>query len=149
MIKYRILLPEQASDVYSRIEKFLPDNLRNLNVFLQLFLRKDTMFFEVGDYQGVFWFLNIVPGWKADVHIVLWDEKARGLSEDAKRILLEIKHLLRLRRVGAYIPDTPEYMPTLKYVEKIGFRYEGLLKLADKYDDQIVNIHAWAFSEEI
>jgi hypothetical protein len=148
MITYRFLLPEQVHDVYQRVETYLPDARRNIQAFVQLYLSKDSAFFEVGEYQGVFWFSNVVPGWKADVHINLWDDAVKHQSLEAKRILNQLMHLFRLRHSFASIPALPKFEPALRYTEKVGFSYHGLLPRVDQYEGQRTDMHMLSFAKE-
>lgn len=148
MLKHRLMLPEQIRDAYERVRDYLPDSLKNINAFVGLFLQKDSLFIELGDYQGMLWFTNLIPGWKANVHVVLWDEKLHGRSDEAREILNFYRRFLRLRRLSAYVPDRPEYANAVRYCEKIGFRYEGLLKYVDQYDEQLTDIHSYVLIEE-
>lgn len=146
MLKYRFLLPDQLPAVYEAVKDYLPDSARSPNAFAAVYYSKDSMFFEVGDFQGVFWLSNIVPGWKANVHIVLWDEAVRGQHSIARHIISELADRLRLRRIAGYIPAT--FIPAIKYAERVGFRYEGVHSLLDRYNNELVDVHSYALLEE-
>lgn len=139
MLEYRFLTPEQVQATYEHVKDFLPDSLRNLQIFTQLYLSKDSMFFEVGDFQGVFWLTAIVPGWRADIHVVLWDDAVRKHHADAIRFLRDLAFKLRLKRINAYIPAHLE--PALKYAMRVGFQQEGLIHFGDFYDGTFRDIY--------
>jgi RimJ/RimL family protein N-acetyltransferase len=146
-IQYRLLLPEQVKQTYDAVKDYLPDSLRELNSFIALYLSKDSMFLEIGDFQGVVWLSNIIPGWKANVHIVLWDKDIHGQYTEGNRIERELAQLLRLRRITAYIPST--FTPAIHFAEQLGFVYEGLHRLADRYNEELVDVYSYALLEEV
>jgi RimJ/RimL family protein N-acetyltransferase len=148
MIKYRFLLPELVGDVFEHVKDFIPDNQRNLQAFIQLFLAKDSMFMEVGDFQGVFWFTDIIPGWKANVHVVLWDEAVHHQHASALTFLRELAFKLRLKRINAFIPEHNE--AAQKYASRLGFQHEGLIHYGDRYDGKLQDIHVFGlFGEDL
>ena len=146
MIFYRFLSPEQLEGTFEQAKPYLPDSLRNLKEFIALYLSKDSMFFEVGDYLGAFWLTRIVPGWKADVHITLWDDKARDQHIAAKAFLKELMFKLKLRRINAYIPQHLE--PALKYALRLGFHQEGVIHYGDYYDGDLRDVYMLGLYEE-
>lgn len=142
MIKYGALLPSQLEKVYDEIVKFLPDSFRSKEAFLSMYLSKSCEFFEIGDFQGVFWFANLVRGWQATVHIVIWDDAARGQVDRARGILHQLMDIYRLKRLTAIIPETlPE---AIAYAEKIGFVNEGSHPYGDMYDGLYVTMYDYA-----
>jgi RimJ/RimL family protein N-acetyltransferase len=141
MLKWRFLTPEQLSATYEHVKDFLPDNLRNPTVFAQLFIQKDTLFFEVGDFQGVFWLTRVIPGWQADVHVVLWDDTIRGQHKAALAFMQDLAFRLRLKRINAQIPDHME--AALKYATRVGFQQEGVIHYGDFYDGTLRDIYVY------
>jgi len=100
------------------------------------------MVFEVGDFQGTFWLTDIIVGWKAGIHAVLWDKQYLGKSELAKAVLADLMRLLKLQRLEAFIPVTMRAAG--RYAERVGFKFEGILRRAAYYDGQLVDLAAYS-----
>lgn len=146
MLKYRILLPDQLKLAYEQVEKYMPDRCRTLNYFVELYFRKDTMMFELGTFAGLLWLTGISPGWRAGVHVVVWSDEARHQATRGRGILREIMEMYRLRKLIAYIPTTFEAVA--RFADKIGFTSEGVEKLGDYYDGQLVDFQIMALMKE-
>lgn len=138
MLEYHVLGPNQVQQVYEQVKQYLPDRCRTLDYFIQLYLRKDVMMFELGTFAGVFWLSDIVPGWRAYAHVIVWDDAARDQSVRGRGILKELMRLFRLRKLCALIPTTFE--AAARFADKLGFAVEGVEKLADYYDGQLVDM---------
>lgn len=146
MLNYFILQPQQVQAVFEKVKDFVPDRYRSLEQFVQLYFRKDTMFFEIGDFYGAFWLADIIPGWRATVHVVCWDNESKDQSLRARAILKELCRLFRFRKLTAYIPTHLE--AAARFAEKIGFVTEGVEKLAEYYDGRLVDYLLTAFYKE-
>lgn len=143
---YRILAPELVKKTFEKIEKYLPDVVRNPETFAARYVASSSMFFEVGDFGGVFWLSNIVLGHKAVIHIVLWDEKLKGKYVVAKDVIRDIFRLLNLQRLEALVPTTNKR--ACGYAEKLGFTLEGILRRFDRYDEQLANVAIYSLLKE-
>lgn len=141
MVNWRFLSPEQVEPTYEHAKDYLSDNLRNVQAFAQLYLQKDSLFFEVGDFQGAFWLTRIVPGWKADVHVVLWDPEVRKQYSTALSFIKDLAKKLKLRRINAYIPAHLE--GALKYAVRVGFQQEGVIHYGDYYDGVLRDVYMY------
>ena len=148
MIKAQVLLPSQLPEVYKRIEPYLPDRVRDYNTLVQLYLDKSTLFFEIGDFEGVFWLSDLVPGWYASVHIVTWSNAITEKYARARTILKDIMFLFRLQKLVARIPII--FPEAIKFVEELGFSLEGTHKLGDRYNDEYVTVFSYGlFPEDV
>lgn len=149
-MKYSVLPPESVEEVFKNVSKHLPDALRDLATFALLYSSVGTMFFEVGLLGGVFWLTNIHIGWKATVHVVLWDKEVREecLKRVAypRRIISDIFQLLRLQRLEAYIPIRKR--TACQYAERLGLSMEGILRKFDKYDGDFVDVAVYSILKE-
>jgi hypothetical protein len=146
MLEYHVLQHIQLKPLYEHAEKYLPDRLRSFDAFLQLYFRKDVMFFEIGDFAGAFWLTDIIPGWRAGVHIITWDEAAKHQSARSRAVLLEVMSLFRFRKLCAFVPT--HFEAVARFTEKVGFITEGVEKLGDYYDGRIVDLLILAFFKE-
>lgn len=143
MLNYYVLTPVQLPATFEHVKEFLPDRFRSIDEFIRLYFQKDTMMFEIGNFAGAFWLANIVPGWRATAHIVVWDETAKKQATRAAGVLRELCRMFRLQKVNAYVPTHLE--GAARFVEKIGFVTEGVEKLADYYDGRLVDYLLTAF----
>ena len=143
MLEYHVLLHTQVKDVYEQAEKYLPDRLRTFDTFLQLYFRKDVMMFEIGHFAGCFWLADIIPGWRAGVHIITWGEEAKHQSVRAKGVLRELMRMFRFKKLCSFVPI--HFEAVARFAEKIGFVTEGVEKYGDYYDGNIVDLLILAF----
>jgi len=106
------------------------------------------MFFEVGEFEGVFWLSDIVLGVSANIHIVLWGDKMKKQYTRAKEIVSDLFSLLKLRRLSAYIPTFNE--AACEYAEALGFTLEGNLRRFTYYDGELRDVALFSLlSEEV
>lgn len=149
-MRYTVLRPELLPSVYKEVKTFLPDMLRDFNVFSSLYWSKSSMFFEVHINAGAFWLANIHVGHKATIHVVLWDKEVRKecLSDTTvpSRVVRELFRLLDLRRLDAYIPASKE--KSCQWAERLGFTLEGILRAHTLYDGDATDIAAYALVKE-
>jgi len=145
-LSYRLLAPELVKKTFEKVKQHLPDALRTPEAFAALYMARGSMFFEIGDFEGVFWLVNVALGHKAVGHIVLWAEKWKGKYQLAKEVIHEIFRLLNLQRLEAFIPTLNE--KACKYAEKLGFTLEGVLRRFDRYDERYVDIAVYSLLKE-
>jgi len=146
MREYHLLTPEKLAVTFTQVKGTLPDSVRDIGIFAQLYWAKTSAFFELGNLEGALWLVNISIGWKAIIHLVLWGERLRHRVNDAREILRELMDLFQLCKVEAYIPVTNE--AALKFTIKAGFVKEGILKQWDRYDGQLVDIAVYSILKE-
>jgi len=146
MVKYCYLLPHKAPEVFEKVKQYLPDNLRTLEAFLYLYNLQTSAFFEVGDFEGVFWLSDLIPGDRANAHIVLWGENVRKQHARARQVLKELFQLYSLQRLQAFIPVINEAACSL--ADSLGFTLEGVLRKFDRYDGVRVDIAVYALLKE-
>lgn len=149
-MNYCVLRPETLPTVFEKAKPFLPDMMRDFNVFNSLHWAKNSMFFEVGINGGAFWLSGIHVGHKATIHVVLWDKDVRKecLDDTAfpRRVIRELFRLLSLRRLDAYIPASKE--KSCRWAERLGFTLEGVLRKHSLYDGEPIDIAAYALVKE-
>lgn len=143
---WRFLNPQSVAVVFEHVRAYLPDGLRDLNIFAQWYLRKDSAFFEVGKLEGACWLVNIQIGWKATCHIVFWAPRLLGHAEDIKWGIREVFRLYDLQRLEAFIPTTNEHACNL--ADKIGFTMEGTMRKAEYYDGILSDVAAYSLLKE-
>ncbi len=143
---YRILAPELVKKTFEKIKKYLPDVIRDPETFAARYVASSSMFFEIGDFGGVFWLSNIVLGHKAVIHIVLWDDELKGRYIEAKDVVRDIFRLLNLQRLETLVPTLNKR--ACRYAEKLGFTLEGILRRFDRYDEQLADLAIYSLLKE-
>jgi RimJ/RimL family protein N-acetyltransferase len=118
---------------------YLSDENRNNDVLLGLLFNhfggfRPSIFYEIGDWQGLLGFVSIVPEWKADLFFKIWDERAWGptISREIVETVQKTFKELNLQRLSLHTPD--EYMT--KFAKKHGFKEEGKLIKDFRWDGQ-------------
>ena len=144
---YYVMDPRNVNNAYQKVVKYLPDVIRNPEIFAAIYSRKDSMFFEVGDMQGAFWLTEVVLGWKATIHVVLWDEAVRNQHARVREVILELVRLLRLKRLQAFIPIKNQ--AAVQLAERMTFLVEGVMRDFEFYDEECVDIGIYVFQKEI
>ncbi len=87
-------------------------------------VRPINVFYEVGDFGGLFGFVAIQPEWKADLFVKLWDKNIWGptLARDVRSLIKKFMIEWKLKRLSLSSPDDK----SCKYFVNIcGFRTEG------------------------
>jgi len=139
---YRVLLPSKYVLVFEEVKRYLPDAYRTPQAFLALLTNGTTLSFELGDFQGAFWLTDVFVGWKAGIHIVLWQKELFGRSAEAKQVIRELMHFYSLQRLEAFIPITMRSAG--RYAERCGFKMEGILRQATIYDGVMTDMVAYS-----
>jgi len=89
--------------------------------------------YEFKDYGGILWFVEIIPGYKADVIMKLWDKKLWGptLARDLRRMFPMVMRMYNLKRLSLQTPSESgaalaKFLGfTVEGRQKFGFRWEG------------------------
>lgn len=109
----------------------MPDNLRNdfciKRILFSYFFVPNVaqhVFYEIGDFQGLLGFTNIVKGHKADVNFKMWDSDiwCPSLVKESKKVFDYIMTELQLVRLSAETPD----LRVKRLAEIVGFKEEGI-----------------------
>lgn len=145
-MKYNILPVEYIDEAYRRSFKSLPDILKKPGVFATMVGSRSTVLFELGDFDGVFWLSDLIIGWKANIHIVIWGKDSMRRYTEAIKILEDILRLFLLKRIQAFIPVHNKL--ACHYAEKMGFRMEGVLRKVEIYDGEAVDVCAYGLLKE-
>ena len=146
MIKYHVMSPSMFGRLFEKVVRHVPDELRTPEVFFSMCSLKSTVVFEVGTFQGAFWLSDIRIGWRANVHIVLWDKDVLKQYPRARRILQEVLDLFRLLRLQAFVPVDNKLANT--FAEHMGFVLEGIARKAGLYNGEFVDLACLALLKE-
>jgi len=146
MIPYRVLLPTTVEATYGKVAKYLPDMWKDAGAFYALYSAKDSAFFEVGTFDGAFWLTNLIPGWKATAHVVLWGKDVLKQPERAKQIVRELFNMFSLKRMDSFIPARNR--GAQRYAEKLGFSMEGVLRKQAIYNGEPEDVAVYSILKE-
>ncbi len=122
---------------------YLSDEYRNYELIHKMlfnnFSNKNNIFYEIGEFGGLLGFLNIVPEYKADMFLKLWDKNlwgatfARGLKKIIKYIMIKYD----LKRLASDSQD-----PRMAKMGKIvGFKVEGRQALGFRWDGELYTLY--------
>lgn len=124
----RLLRVRDVAQAQDLLEKYAKLNIpkEHLVTFSEhLLYSKNAYFLEHN--QGLVYFTNIVPRWKADLSFVFWDEK---LGKDRRELIRgAIRNCVEdfaLKRLQASTVVTN--VPLVNSLKKIGFVWEGTLR---------------------
>jgi len=121
---------------------WLPDELRDKNGILgtinYLFPnltgtnQGSHVYYEMGDFQGLLGFCNILPDHKCDLFFRIWDKAFWGptVGRDLRMLVMCFMRGWGLRRISFQTPD----IKSKRLAEFLGFQVEGTQKLGFKFD---------------
>ena len=148
---FSVFYPETKEDERLKVfvgylmkkDRYVSDELRNYDTLWQLvfqmFYGKElNLIFEVGDFQGLVGFMNIIPGWKCSVMLKLWDKEMWKKSHvrDGKKLVDRIFNGFDLIRIEGNSPDPK----IVKIAEMFGFSEEGHKYKGFKWDGKVFDI---------
>ena len=90
--------------------------------------------YEIGDFQGLIIFTNIVYGHKADMIFKIWDKKLFGKDfvRACQKLVGIVMDNMRLKRVTSHSADPK----MVRLSEMAGFKVEGKSPYVMKWDDK-------------
>ena len=143
--RVKLLLPEHLEEVFRQSYSSLPDSVKNIRTFYGLYADKRCVFFDVGNMGGAMWLANLQIGFKASIHLVLWEKDLLGRPGDAKLVLKDIMDMFSLKRVEVYIPAGLRFSRlACRYAEKVGMVLEGVLRKSEFYGGERVDIYVYS-----
>ena len=121
-------LPDEYRD-YGFIHKMLFNNFGNEN----------NIFYEIGEWDGLIGFVNIIPDFKCDIVFKLWNPELWGFrfKTQFKQLIKAIMEKYNLKRLAGESPD--ERM--VRLAKMCGFKIEGRFKYAFKWEDKMYTSH--------
>lgn len=92
--------------------------------------------FELGDYAGILWFVEIIPEYRADIVFKLWDKSLWGpdLARELKAIFPDVMKMFRLKRLALQTPDEAG----AKLAKLCGFAIEGRQKFGFRWNGRLM-----------
>jgi len=137
-----ILTPEKKEILISKMLYsflWLPDEVRashEIEVFVDyLFSGTRSAFWEIGNFDGIVGFYDILPEYKCVFLARLWHRSAwsHSLVREIKDLALKFRADQRMRRISLATPD--ERLG--KLARLIGFRAEGTQKNAFRFERKL------------
>lgn len=119
---------------------FLPDWERNYDsiyrvIFYYLSMPQKNLIYEIGDYDGILIFANIIPGFKCDLVCKIWNSGSWGanLVREAKDLISNTMDNLQLQRMET----SPADPRMVRIGRMIGFKIEGCRKDSFLFDGKL------------
>lgn len=130
---------------------YITDPWRNYWTIHQILNRyvtnpRENVLYEIGDFDGILGFVDIVPGWKAHMTFKLWNKEKWGpdlvgQSRDFIREVMDELHLVRL--------DSATADPRIVRMSKmVGFQVEGTQKHEFMWDGKLYDQILLAITRE-
>ena len=124
-------------------DRYVSDELRDYDklwqmVFSIFYGNKINLVFQMGDFQGMLGFLDIIPGWKCRLMFKIWDKTIWNKQNirDGRTLLDRIFDRFNLIRMEVHSAD-----PVMFKMSKIfGFEEEGRMLKAFKWDGKIYDL---------
>ena len=103
--------------------------------------------YEIGDFQGLIIFANIIPNHKADVIFKIWDKKM--FSKDFVRACNKLANLvmdnLQLKRLTSHSADPK----MTRFATMAGFKEEGKSPCSMKWDGKLYDNYTLGLVREV
>jgi hypothetical protein len=127
LVKVMKLTQERIDLIWNRVQNlpyiFNDFNRGDKNQFVGIFLRPDTIAYEVGDY-GIIYFTDVLPPVNACGHILFWDRSFKDRSNVGKYIARKVFNEFGVHRITSIIPVFNR--AAVLFAKKIGFKVEGV-----------------------
>jgi hypothetical protein len=158
------LTPENLRDFFDRVKdhptlfnsEVRGDFAKFVSVFLDqesaggtTILKSRGLFWRVDDFVGVFYLTDIILNQDAAAHFTFFDSRING----RENLTLEmLRYVFRKYKFQRLTVELPLYVtvPTLKFVEQLGFTHEGCKRLAIEFDGKFFDVNIYGIlAEEI
>lgn len=120
---------------------YLPDEFREYKIIYEIIKSYFSwhnginLFYEIGDFQGLAGFINIIPEYKAEVMLKFWGGKelwSKQFVKEGRALLKLIMDEWQLRRMGTESPDEK----IVKMALMFGFEDEGKSRYAFRWKNE-------------
>jgi RimJ/RimL family protein N-acetyltransferase len=122
---------------------YLSDEFRDYEFIHKMlftgFSNENNIFYEIGSFDGLIGFANIIPGFKCEIVFKLWNPKLWGFrfKTQFKQLIKTIMGEYNLKRMAGESPD--EKMVRLARI--CGFKTEGRFKHGFSWDKKTYTLH--------
>ena len=133
MLNKLILTPEKRDILKSKMFYsflWIPDEARTeraIDLFIDyLFSGTASVFYEIGNFDGIVGFYDIIPEYKCAFLARLWNRAlwTPSLAKEIKAMISEFRQTLKMKRIGLATAD--ERLG--KFAKLMGFKAEGTQK---------------------
>ena len=147
----KLRLMETTGDKLKRVAQklqngylYLPDEIRkekSLAGFMSWLCspRKDggpwNILYEVPDFHGIIGFVDIIPAYKCDLLVYLWDKLEWGptLERDVRTLLARFMKEYEIQRIGYETADPR----CVRWALRAGFRQEGTKAVGFRHNGEL------------
>jgi len=134
---------KQFAHLLMKKDRYISDEMRNYDLIWQMIFQifyggKLNLVFELGDFQGLIGFLDIIPGWKCRVMFKIWDKDSwnKDNIRSGRKLIDRIRERLQLIRMETHTAD-----PKMKKLgEMFGFSEEGRMIKSFKWNGEIFDL---------
>lgn len=130
------------------IPKLLPDNFNGAAGVATWMARRDTVFVEIGDGDGIVFATFIQPHIIAYIHIVIFRRRRlKTLDEDLSRLIKWAMKTYDLPVLAAWIPEFNAGARSL--IQRLGFDFDGVLRNNMVYSGKPYDALVYTMSREV
>ena len=105
-------------------------------------IRPMNIFYEMGEFQGLLGFVNMIPEYRAELFVKIWDKAIFGpdLAREGKALVKRFMREWKLIRLGFSTPDerNGNFIARL-----LGLKNEGTQGKAFKFDGKFFTNHLY------
>lgn len=141
------LTPEKMDAIWQMLQRYktLFSDLTRSNPenFVKIVMDKDTMWFEVVEYDvivGIIWFGEMWKVTDCTAHMVFFDRRPAEKVDVCKAMVKWMFDNFPIHRITVTPPAI--YHATIRLLEKIGLKREGCLResalIGGKWNDQVI-----------
>jgi RimJ/RimL family protein N-acetyltransferase len=134
---------------------FNEEILGDFNEFMKVFIYEDLagelqskgLFWNLDDFNGVFYINKIVPGRSADCHVNMLDGRFKGREEITKHMLKYIFDEYSFHRLTIHVPV---YIKpnVIRFIRRLGFVSEGRIREVVPYHDKWFDVFAFGILKD-
>jgi RimJ/RimL family protein N-acetyltransferase len=140
---------EKLSNFDTLFNDFIGDSFE---AFVSCFIEQDEsgelfakgLLWQVDDV-GILYITKIVPGVEAKAHFTFWDGRLKGREQLILEMCAHVVRKLHLHRLYAEVPLYA--LPTIKFVERLGFVKEGRMREAIRYKGSWFDVNLYSLLE--
>lgn len=126
---------ERMDSIWKRVREipqlFDDETRGKKDVFLERFLRKDTVAYEfidtaTGNAVGIIYFTEVFPPFNANGHIIFWDKSFKNRAEIVRETLKNVMDEFDIHRISCIIPTFNR--AAILFAKRVGLKTEGVVQ---------------------
>lgn len=124
---------------FSAIRGMFDDDRKDRpDIFVTNLKRRDSLWLERTDGNGILYLLDIKENLSATAHFVYWDRKLSGREDFTMGCLKWAVERLNLEKVTLYLPHFAT--AAIRFATRLGFRKEGQIRRWARADGELYDI---------